>query len=194
MTRTLLAFLGGLSLLGVFFFFGRCSTGRTSFSTSRAPAMIKEVQQLNELVTVRYSIEKVVGLKEEKSPVGSESILLLVQGKVLAGVDLSALTGNDVTFPRPGHAVIRLVQPHIQEAFLDEKYTKVWNRSVTWWTPWVSPDVDLEHKARMQAIADIKQAALEMGIIPEARRNAEISIRALLKAFGLEDVLFSYRS
>lgn len=39
------------------------------------PAVVKEVQQLNELVTVKYSIEKVVGIKEQISPVGTESIL-----------------------------------------------------------------------------------------------------------------------
>jgi hypothetical protein len=46
----------------------------------------------------------------------------------------------------------------------------------------------------MQAIDDIKAAALEMGILPEARRNAETSIRTLLKAFGVEEAVFSYAS
>src|ERR1700735_4654391 len=60
-------------------------------------AVVKEVRQLSELVTVRYSIEKVIGMKEEHSPVGTESILLLVQGKVLAGIDLTGLKPDDVT-------------------------------------------------------------------------------------------------
>jgi hypothetical protein len=192
-TKTL-AFFGALSLLAVFFFFGRCSNGASSFLGLNSPAIVKEVRQLNQLVTVRYSIEKVVGLREQKSPFGAESILLLVQGKVLAGIDLSTLTANEVSIPRRGHVVIRLAQPHIEEAFLDEKFTKVWDRSITWWTPWVSPDLDLEHKVRVQAIDDIKASALAMGILPEARRNAETSIRALLKAFGVEEAVFSYAS
>jgi hypothetical protein len=158
-----------------------------------APAVLKEVRRLNELVTVRYSIEKVVGMKEEKSPVGTESILLLVQGKVLAGVDLAELTPTDVSVNREG-VRIRLTPPHIQEAYLDEKYTKVWDRSVTWWTPWVTPDADLEHKARMQALSDIKTAALDMGILGEAKRNAEADIRAILQALGVDNVAFSYGS
>jgi hypothetical protein len=142
-------------------------------------------------VTVKYGIEKVVGMKEDKSPVGSESILLLVQGKVLAGVDLAELKPDDVIVNR-GVVNIRLGQPHIQEAFIDEKNTKVWDRSITWWTPWVSPDVDLEHKARLQAIEDIKKAALDMGILGEAKRNAEMDIRGVLRAFGIEKVEFGY--
>jgi hypothetical protein len=171
------------------FFGGAGGTHRTLDS----PGVLKEVRRLNDLVTVRYSIEKVVGMKEEKSPVGTESILLLVQGKVLAGVDLAELTPSDVAVNRDG-VRIRLTPPHIQEAYLDEKYTKVWDRSVTWWTPWVTPDADLEHKARMQALSDIKASALEMGILGEAKRNAEADIRAILQALGVDNVAFNYGS
>jgi hypothetical protein len=166
----------------------------TARRTLDSAAVIKEVQQLNELVTVRYSIEKVVGMKEQKSPVGMESILLLVRGRVLAGVDLAGLTPGDVSVVNRDTLRIRLTPPHVQETYLDEKYTKVWDRSITWWTPWVTPDADLEHKARMQAVDDIRAAALEMGIIPEARRNAERDIRETLRAFGMDKVVFAYGS
>lgn len=177
-------------LIGIIVYL-RVAGTRTAHSILDSPAVVKEVRQLNQLVTVKYGIEKVVGMKEEKSPLGEESILLLVQGKVLAGVDLGGLKPSDVVLNGDA-AVIRLAQPRIQEAFLDEKYTKVWDRSITWWTPWVTPDIDLEHKARMQALDDIKAAALQMGILNDARRNAEMDIRNLLSAFGIEKVDFSY--
>jgi hypothetical protein len=162
------------------------------YRTLNSAAVVKEIRQLNALVTVRYSIEKVVGMKEEKSPVGTESILLLVQGKVMAGVDLSDLRPSDVTVSKGGVVQIRLSTPNIEEVYLDEKYTKVWDRSITWWTPWVTPDADLEHKARMQALDDIKREALEMGIVAEAQRNAETDIRNILRAFRIEKVVFSF--
>ena len=157
-------------------------------------AVVTQVQRLNELATVRYSIEKVVGMKEQKNPVGEESILLLVRGRVLAGVDLAGLAPDDVTGFNGSGVRIRLMPPRIQQAYLDEKYTKVWDRSITWWTPWVTPDADLEHKARMQALEDIRAAALEMGILNEARRNAETDIREILRAFGIDKVAFFYGS
>ena len=157
-------------------------------------AVIKEVRQLNSLVTVRYSIEKVVGLQEEKSPIGAESILLLVRGKVLAGINLAELGPADVTVVNRDTVRLRLPAPRIEEAFLDEKYTQVWDRHVTWWTPWVTPDVDLEHKARLQALTDIKAAALEMGILDDARKNAETDIGKILQAFGMAKVSFAYGS
>jgi len=181
-------------LLAAIIVYLRLFGGGAPHRTLESPAVVKEVQQLSELVTVKYSIEKVVGMKEQKSPVGTESILLLVRGKVLAGVDLAGLTPGDVTVVNRDTLRIRLTPPHIQETYLDEKYTKVWDRSITWWTPWVTPDTDLEHKARMQAVDDIKAAALEMGILVEARRNAEMDIRQTLRAFGMDKIVFTYGS
>jgi Protein of unknown function (DUF4230) len=168
--------------------------GSLRTETFNSPLVIKEIRQLNQLATVSFSVEKVVGMKEERSPVGTESILLLVHGKVLAGINLSDLKPDDVTAQGRSGVSIRLDPPQIQEAFLDEKYTKVWDRSITWWTPWITPDLDLEHRARLHAVDDIRQAALDMGILKEARRNAETSIRVLLQAFGIENTSFSYGS
>jgi hypothetical protein len=44
----------------------------------------------------------------------------------------------------------------------------------------------------MQAVSDIKAAALDMGILAEAKRNAEADIRAILQALGVENVAFAY--
>jgi hypothetical protein len=165
---------------------------RRNHASWDSQAVVEEVRRLNELATVKYSIEKVVGMKEEKSPVGTESILLLVRGTVLAGINLSEVSPNDVSVASDGMARIRLSAPHIQAAYLDEKYTKVWDRSITWWTPWVTPDLDLEHKARLQAVDDIRKEALAMGIFADAERNAEIDIRAILEAFGVRKAVFVY--
>lgn len=147
------------------------------------PAVVTEMKRLNELVTVRYSIQRVVGLREQKVPLGEESILLMVQGEVSAGVDLDKLSPADVR--RSGQKVIiYLPAPKILNASLDEKKTKIWDRHVTWWTPWVPYDPELEHKARLQALEDVRGAAMNMGILDEAERNAETAIRGLLNTFG----------
>ena len=150
-----------------------------------AAAVVHEVQRLNDLVTVRYVVTKVVGLTEDKQPVGSESILLMVQGKVLAGINLGDFNQYNIESLKGQNAVIRIPPPKIMEAFLDENNTKVWDRRITWWTPWVAPDKDLEHKARLQALDDIRKTAIQMGILDDARRNAETSIRKFLETFGI---------
>src|SRR6202790_2469199 len=59
-------------------------------------AVVHEIQRLNELVSVKYTMQKVIGLEEKKVPLGSEKLLLFVQAEVLAGIDLSSLAAGDV--------------------------------------------------------------------------------------------------
>lgn len=148
-------------------------------------AVITEVRKLNQLATVKYNIQRVVGLREQKVPFGEESILLMVQGEAIAGVDLSGLKAPDVTSSGPRSVVITLPAAKLLNVFLDEKQTKVWDRQITWWTPWVPFDPELEHKARMQALDDVRKAALNMGILDQAQSNAESSIRDLLGALQI---------
>jgi hypothetical protein len=152
-------------------------------------AVVTQVRQLNQLATVRYTVQKVIGIKEEKQPVGSESILLVLQARVEAGIDLSSLREQDV-FHRPdGALVVRMPEAKILNVAVDEKQTKVWDRTKTWWTPWIPYSIDLEQRARIEGLEAVKQGALEMGILKDAERSAESSIRGLLGLAGIKAVI-----
>src|SRR5689334_13515135 len=102
------------------------------------PSMVLQIRQLKQLVTVRYSIQRVIGITEPKDPFGSESILLMVEGEALAGVDLANLTPSDFILSDSNRkALIALPPAQLIDAYLNEKQTRVWDRHVTWWTPWV---------------------------------------------------------
>ena len=138
------------------------------------------------MTTVRYNIQKVIGLKEQKVPFGNEQVLMLVQAKVLGGINLTNATAS-----RTGHAVvIRLPPAQILDVSLDDQETKVWDRSTTWWTPWVSLNPDLEQSARRAALADVRLAAIQMGILSNAQQNAETLIRNFLQTSGFNQVSF----
>lgn len=159
--------------------------------TLSTPVVVMQIKQLNQLATVRFSIQRVVGLTEQKIPVGEESILLIVQGDVQAGVDLADLRQEDVLLS-DRQARVRLPQPRVLTSYLDEGQTKVWDRHVTWWTPWVPYNPDLEHRARLQALDEIRKAAINMGILDRAGQNAENAIRQFLAAFQI-DVKFDHQ-
>jgi hypothetical protein len=153
-------------------------------------AVLTQVRQLSQLATVEYTIQKVVGVKEDKQPVGSESILLIVEARVQGGVDLASLRPEDVTVHPDGTVALRLPPAKILNLFINEKQTKVWDRQKTWWAPWIPYSLDLEQRARMTGIETAKQAALDMGILAQADRNAETSIRGLLGLAGVKSVRF----
>lgn len=167
-----------ISLLGYTFVARKLVPGASQDS------IVLQVQKLSQLATVRYRIQRVVGLTEQKQPVGEESILLMVEGEVQGGIDLHKVTSADVTSDETGELTITLPPAGILNASLDETKTKVWDRHITWWTPWIAPDPDLEHKARLKALDDIRQAALDMGLLDQARSNAQSALRDLFAALG----------
>jgi hypothetical protein len=154
------------------------------------PAILVQVRQLNQLASVRYTVQKVVAIREEKKPVGSESSFLILQASVEAGNDVAALRPEDVSRAANGAVVIRLPQAQILHVSIDEKQTKVWDRQKTWWAPWIPYSLDLEQRARVAGLEEAKQAALEMGILRQAETNAVTSIRGLLSLAGVKTVVF----
>jgi hypothetical protein len=157
--------------------------GRRPFE---ATTFVNQVQQLKELVAVKYRMQRVVGLRESKLPLGEESILLIVEGEVDAGVDLGKLRAQDVAIKRDRNVTVTLPPAEVFKTFIDEKGTKVWDRRITWWTPWVPYNPDLEHQARLQAISDFRQAALDAHVLPQAQKNAETALRDFCNAVGLK--------
>ncbi len=178
-------------LAGIVFYVGFST--RFGLRGSDPAAVVTEVKQLNQLVTVRYSIQRVVGITEPKQPFGAESILLMVQGESIAGVDLQSMRPRDIQYSGKRSVVVALPPARILNTFLDENHTKVWDRHITWWTPWVPYDPDLEHKARLAALDDVRSAALSMGILAQAQKNAECAIKALLGAVKI-DATFETRA
>jgi len=164
--------------------------GRNAARTADATAVVARVRQLNQLATVEYTVERVVGVREPKQPLGEESILLIVRARVQAGVRLDGLKEGDIVKRKDGATAIRLPRPEILSVTVDEKQTKVWDRRVTWWTPWVPFSLDLEKTARQRGLDAAREAALEMGILDQAERNAQSSIRTLLGLAGIEKVEF----
>jgi len=126
-------------------------------------------------------------------PFGAESILLMVQGEAIAGVDLASMRPRDIEYSGKRLVVVALPPARIFNTFLDENQTKVWDRHITWWTPWVPYDPDLEHKARLAALADVRSTALGMGILAQAQKNAECAIKDLLGAVNI-DATFKTRA
>ena len=155
-------------------------------TTVDAPAILRQILPLNDLITVRYNIQKVIGLTEQKVPFGNEKVLMLVQAKVLAGVNLATATAR-----RTGTTVqLQLPPASILEVALDDNATKVWDRSKTWWTPWVSLNPDLEQSARRDALEDVRLAALQMVILINAQQYAETILRNFLQSFVFNHVTF----
>jgi hypothetical protein len=155
-------------------------------------AVVREIQTLSDLVTVKYVVEKVEILNSPPSSTlgqfvqGENHILLLAHGIVKAGIDLSKLKPEDVQVSDKTIR-IHLPPPEITDAYLDEKQTKVIDSQRGFLRDY---DKNLETTARQNAVDDIRRAARADGILKEAGDRAQLELALFLNKAGYEHVEF----
>ena len=114
----------GFLLAVIVFVIARRITSATSPAGTLDPvSVVHQIQRLNELVSVKYTVQKVVGLEEQKVPFGSEKLLLFVQAEVLAGIDLSKLAAADIKWLPAKRMQVMLPPPKIEHVVIDDKET-----------------------------------------------------------------------
>ena len=155
------------------------------------PTLLRQVQTLAQLVTVKYVMEKTVVLEDVKwsETFGTSRVLLVAHGVVKAGVDLGQLAAGDVRVSGKRITVV-LPPARITDAYLDEKETQVVERTTGLLR---SFDKSLEQTARQQALEDIQRAARRGGILKDADAKAKEQLANLFHQLGFEQVEFRER-
>jgi len=143
--------------------------------------MLKRVQTLSELVTVKYVLEKVVILEDIKW-YGENRVLLVAHGVVKAGVDLQEIKPEDVRVDDK-KVVVKLPPARITDVYLDDKKTRVVDRTTGLLRAF---DKDLEQSARRQAVEDLSISARFNGINGDAEERARLQLSNLFHQLGLE--------
>lgn len=145
--------------------------------------VLQQVQTLSQLVTVKYVMEKVVVL-EDVQWYGESRVLLIAHGIIKAGVDFQQLKPEDVRVS--GKRIsIRLPSAQITDAYLDEKQTRVVERTTGILRVF---DKDMEQAARQNAVDDIRRAARLAGILKDADERAQVQLKNLFLQMGFEEV------
>src|SRR3989441_10283983 len=143
--------------------------------------MLKRVQTLSELVTVKYVLEKVVILEDIKW-YGENRVLLVAHGIVKAGVDLQELKPEDVRV-EDKKIVLKSPRARITDVYLDDQKTRVVDRSTGLLRAF---DKDLEQNARRQAVDELRIAARANRIYEDAEERARLQLANLFHLLGYE--------
>jgi hypothetical protein len=147
--------------------------------------VVEQIQSLSDLVTVKYVVEKVVILDDQRW-YGENRVLLLAHGVVKAGIDLKRLQPGDVKVS--GKSIyVHLPPPQLTDAYLDDTKSKVIDHTTGLLRNF---DKDLEQTAREEAVADIRRAAINNGILNDASERAQLELAMFLHQAGYDNVKF----
>lgn len=159
----------------------------TTIDVSRV-TVVRQVQQLARLETVMFAMDKIVAGSQESRFLPTflvgDRLLLIAYGEVTAGVDLSRIGDDDIEIS--GKTItLRLPEFEIFTARIDNDRTKVYLRSTGLFT---RLDPHLETEVRREAERQIRQAALDNGILKVAAQNGRNTLRAFIGALGFTSV------
>lgn len=185
--RALLVGAGLLMILtlgvGLGFFVRRLLPGGSGPVIYSNAAVLRQVQTLSQLVTVKYVLEKVVIFEDVKwYPGGDSRVLLVAHGIVKAGVDFDKVKLEDVQL---SGKKVRITVPaaQITDCYLDDQQTQVVERTTGLLR---SFDKNLEQTARKIAVDDIRRAARSAGILKDANERAREQLEKFLQQSGYE--------
>jgi hypothetical protein len=154
--------------------------------------VLKQVQTLSQLVTVKYVMEKIEVLADPpQNPLRAAlpddtHVTLIAHGIVKAGIDLSKLQTSDIRISGT-KLMLRLPMAQITDAYLDDKLTQVVERNTGFLRTF---NKDLEQTARQNAIDDIRRAARTSGILKDAEERARAQLTFFGKQLGFDEIEF----
>ena len=150
---------------------------------------INEIRALARLETIQYSVEKVItgetGGGTFQSLFG-DKILFVGHGTVIAGIDMEKLQPENMHYEN-GVLTVNLPPAEVLVATLDNEKSYVYDRQTGVLT---KPDPNLETLVRQRAEEEILKAAIEDGILEQAKVNAEAYLTKFFAALGFPNTIF----
>jgi hypothetical protein len=186
----LLGFVTAALLITVTWWVSSSRSSRVVRIDASRPSVIAQIQKLQRLETVVFGMDKiVVGERESKylpKFLAGDRLLLIVFGEVTAGIDLSRVQASDVDVDPEGPAIrLKIPAPEIFSTRLDNERTRVYSRETGLFS---RVDPDLETDVRREAERQVRQAAVEGGIMDTAKSNAGTTLTAFLQGLGFASV------
>lgn len=161
------------------------------------PTPIISLRQVNELgryESMQFVVQTVIDLAREPNNLwericGSDQLLLVAGGEVIAGFDLSKVRPGDVQVT--GRSLrLQLPPAEIFSYFVREDQTYVYLRNTGLLC---SPDPNLETDARRQAEQRLLDYAMAQGILSRAEKAGLNQLRAFFRDLGFERVELTIR-
>jgi MFS superfamily sulfate permease-like transporter len=153
--------------------------------------IVTRVRDLNRLETATMRVTSVSTIKQSydliPNALAGDELTLYSAGDVIAGVDLSQLKKDDVHREPDGTIVVRLPPPQLLVSRLDNRASHVIQRRTGVFR---RADIGMEGRARQYAEQNIRNEALNRGILPLAQQNAEARVAELLHTLGAAKVRF----
>jgi Protein of unknown function (DUF4230) len=164
--------------------------GGTTVINVNQPTVVRQIQQLQRLETVSYTMDKIISGQRANAYLpkflAGDRLLLVVHGDVIAGVDLGKIQPTDVSV-RGRTISLRIPAAEVFTTRIDNARTRVYSRDTGLFS---TPDPNLESEVREEAERQLQQSALQDGVLKTADQNARTTLSRMFTGLGFQQVDF----
>lgn len=154
-------------------------------------SIVTQVRELNRLETAAMHVIHVGRVSQSyrlvPNALAGDEITFLAAGDVIAGIDLARLRPQDVWKSPDGTINLRLPAAEVLVVSVDNEKSRVLNRDTGVLR---RRDIDLETRARQHADENIREEAVNKGILTLATQTGEKKLAGFLHTLGFEKVRF----
>lgn len=136
--------------------------------------MLREVTALGKLELVKYTFKDIIDYEQPNTFLPNSNAILIVEGEAIGCIDLSRVMANDIV--TTGDSVtIRLPKPSVCGWKINHDRSRVYDTRFSFLN-----ESQLVSDAYRQAERQIRQSALNGGILEQTRQNADKMLPPLL--------------
>lgn len=149
--------------------------------------VLKEMSVLGKLELANFTFRDVVEQELVRDYLPNPKAILIVQGEAIGCIDLTKITADDIT-TKDDTLIVHLPDPELCSYKIDHSKSKIYDTEYAFMNEQL-----LMNEAYSRAESKIKQSALEMGILEQTKKNANLVLKPLLENISGKKIVLQYR-
>ena len=148
--------------------------------------VLKEMTVLGKLELSNFSFRDVIEQELVRDYLPNPKAILIVQGEAIGCLDLTKIKPEDIA-SKDDTLIVHLPDPELCSYRIDHSKSKIYDTEYAFMN-----EQSLMNEAYTRAETKIKQSALEMGILEQTKKNAELVLKPLLENISGKKVVLQF--
>ncbi|AFK02066.1 hypothetical protein Emtol_0915 [Emticicia oligotrophica DSM 17448] len=149
--------------------------------------VLKEMSVLGKLELANFAFRDIVEQELVREYLPNPKAILIVQGEAIGCIDLTKIKPDDIA-TNGDTLIVHLPDPELCSYKIDHHKSKIYDTEYAFMN-----EQSLMNEAYSRAESKIKESALEMGILDQTKKNAELVLKPLLENISGKKVVLQYR-
>ncbi|GAB3930227.1 hypothetical protein GCM10028804_39660 [Larkinella terrae] len=162
-------------------------SGLTKTEKSTQTVVLQEVTELGKLELVQYRFKDIVEHQLVREWLPNPKAVLIVEGEAIGCLDLTKIKAEDVT-TQGDSLIVHLPDPEICHYKINHNRSRVFNTEYAF-----LEEAQLVNEAYRRAETQIRQSALNSGILEQTRQNADKILKPMLERISGKKVFLTTR-